>query len=368
LSAPTLAREDRSQEYAAFRATCAQLVADVAGRGTPAFLRAAGEQGLLGVALAEEHGGGGDPDARFPALLIASAAAAGETGLALRLVLHAGVVGPLLDGLPGRSSTVAGVASGATAVALAGLDVGTDRPALQRVRGGWRLEGAVPSVVGAADAELIAVVAQDPDGCDAVLLVPAAVASLGAVDDPLAVPGAGMADIAFHGASVSDADVLGGADLVPRLRADADLWHAVVAVAAGRAALAQTLAYVAGRTVFGSPIGAFDNTHQALAAVDVRLRLAESLLDAGLAARTLAPLAPAAAAALVLGALDASTLAADTGLQLHGGYGYMHDYPIAQAFADAAALRRLAAPGTHRQGLVAAALGLAPVRSRRLNA
>ncbi|MBV7394079.1 acyl-CoA dehydrogenase family protein [Mameliella sediminis] len=99
-------------------------------------------------------------------------------------------------------------------------------------------------------------------------------------------------------------------------------------------ALEQTIAYVAERKAFGKPISAFQNTRFKLAEMKAKAemmriyvdRLTELHLDGGLNA-TDAAMAKLSSTDLMMEVLDEC-------MQLHGGYGYMWEYPVARAWAD----------------------------------
>ncbi len=110
---------------------------------------------------------------------------------------------------------------------------------------------------------------------------------------------------------------------------------AITGVAAARAAISWTLDYVGERTAFGTPVGSFQNTKFELAECDAQVTVAQEFVDrcvVDLNAGTLA-VADAARAKLVCTRLQNDVI--DRCLQLFGGYGYMLEYPIAKAFADA---------------------------------
>jgi acyl-CoA dehydrogenase len=134
----------------------------------------------------------------------------------------------------------------------------------------------------------------------------------------------------------------------------------VLAAAGARAALRETVGYVQDRKVFGRPLAEFDNTRSVLARVAVDLDLVETFVDAAVRARGAGPVTPARAAAAAIAATDVHARAVDEGLQLHGGYGYMREYPISLAFADARHLLLEASRRVAALDLLAARVGLSP--------
>jgi acyl-CoA dehydrogenase len=117
-----------------------------------------------------------------------------------------------------------------------------------------------------------------------------------------------------------------------------------------------TVAYTRERKAFGTPIAKFGNTRHVLAVLGARIAAVEAFVDAGLARAS--ELSAAEAAAIKLCATDILGEAVDTGVQLHGGYGYMWEYPIARAYAAARFFRLHGGAGEHLDGVLAEAVGL----------
>jgi alkylation response protein AidB-like acyl-CoA dehydrogenase len=109
----------------------------------------------------------------------------------------------------------------------------------------------------------------------------------------------------------------------------------VAAVAGARRALAITIDYVLDRKAFGRPIASFQNTRHVLAGISADIDAAQVFADACVAERAEGSLTETRAAALKLHCSELYGATVDAGLQLHGGYGYMMEYPIAHAYADA---------------------------------
>jgi acyl-CoA dehydrogenase len=118
-------------------------------------------------------------------------------------------------------------------------------------------------------------------------------------------------------------------------RASHQVALAVAAMAGARAALTNTIEYVQQRKAFGRPIAEFENTQRVLAAARARVLAVGAFVDGLL----VVPPDPETAAAAAFCAAEVLGSAVDTGVQLHGGYGYMWEYPIARAYAAARFLR-----------------------------
>jgi alkylation response protein AidB-like acyl-CoA dehydrogenase len=114
---------------------------------------------------------------------------------------------------------------------------------------------------------------------------------------------------------------------------------AVVAVAACEAALRWTTEYCRERQAFGRSIAAFQNTQFRLAELRTETQIARVFVDRCIALSLEGKLDVEAAAMAKYWTTDLQCKVVDHCLQLHGGYGYMRDYPIARAFVDARAQR-----------------------------
>ena len=109
---------------------------------------------------------------------------------------------------------------------------------------------------------------------------------------------------------------------------------AVAAVASAQAALDWTLEYVKERTAFGKPIGSFQNSRFKLAEMKTEIDIATVYLDRCVMALNERKLSVEDGAAVKYWTTDLANKVIDECVQLHGGYGYMLEYPIARAWAD----------------------------------
>jgi acyl-CoA dehydrogenase len=283
------------------------------------IIAAAGDAGFLGTAVPEEFGGGGTDDLGFLAVLIEETIAAGATGLALVLALQAGVTIPFLL----EHATAAQKQQW-----LPGLSTG----ALIAVPAPATLSNVAAARI--ADALLL------PNDSDGVALVPLDQpgVTITPVDDNLAGRDAALADVRLG--EVDTNRRLGSAAALYR---DLDLWFAVLALASARTATGFAVDYVHDRKVFGRPLAEFENTRFRLAELWAELAGLTAFVDSCVHSRGSGALDAAEAAAARLTASRVCEQAVDQSLQLHGGYGYMREYPISHAFADARFLQVMAA-------------------------
>ncbi len=109
---------------------------------------------------------------------------------------------------------------------------------------------------------------------------------------------------------------------------------AVGAYAQARSAVQFAIEYTKQRTVFGQPVAGFQNTKFELAACQADVDAAEAVVDRAMEADDLGELSPADAAKAKLFCTEVAARVIDRCLQLHGGYGYINEYPIARLYAD----------------------------------
>jgi len=114
---------------------------------------------------------------------------------------------------------------------------------------------------------------------------------------------------------------------------------AVAAVAAVEAILALTLDYAREREAFGRPIGAFQHNRFLLAELDTEATIARTFVNHCVAEYNAGRLTVVDAAKAKWWTTELQGRAIDRCLQLHGGYGFMNEYPVARAYADARVTR-----------------------------
>ncbi|MFK0088454.1 acyl-CoA dehydrogenase family protein [Pseudomonas sp. NPDC090755] len=110
-------------------------------------------------------------------------------------------------------------------------------------------------------------------------------------------------------------------------------------IAGAEAVLEQTLDYTRGRSVFGKPIFEFQNTRFQLADLKAQIAIGQNYVDRCMELCLAHTLTPEAAAAAKLWCSDLYTRVVDQCLQLHGGNGYMLEYPVARHYLDHRVLR-----------------------------
>ena len=98
--------------------------------------------------------------------------------------------------------------------------------------------------------------------------------------------------------------------------------------------LEHTVNYVKERQAFGKPVAAFQNTQFTLAQLDAEVTAMRIFVDRCLELHLAGELDTVLASKAKMLATDLQCKVVDECLQLHGGYGYMWEYPVARAFAD----------------------------------
>ena len=352
-----------SDEQLAFRESAATFAAreilpraaelDLETVTPPQLRRQAVELGFAGARRPEQLGGMGLDDLRFSAVLAEQLVGAGAVGLWLAFAVHSDLslrvllesdVAPHDDWIAERIASDELIAFASPA--MVGEPGGV---AAARTSMGWTLDGSCAAVVSGCDASLLVVHATATSGAPVVLAVDAA--SRGVARGPATratgLGASGIAGVAFNGVSVDDsrmvADEAAAAGVLTRALDDFRLLLAAAFVAGADAAFAATVEYVTDRRAFGRPIASFENTALQLGEVAAQLELVRPYVQQQLGDAAEHRVSSTGAEVARSRASDAYCHATDVGLQLHGGYGYMLEYPLARAYSAAQALREFAA-------------------------
>jgi alkylation response protein AidB-like acyl-CoA dehydrogenase len=314
----------------------------------------AGAAGLLSTAIPEEYGGGGVPDFRFNLVLSEETARVGAAAAGLGLTLHTDICTPYLLRLTNEEQKrrwLPGVASGEliTAIAMTEPGIGSDLASMSTTarRDGdeYIVNGAKTFITNGINADLvITAVKTDPAQKHrgmSLLVIERGTAGFerGRNLAKMGQHAQDTAELFFDEARVPAANLLGAegegfGQLTSNLPQER-LSIAGYGVAAARAALDWTVTYVQQRTAFGRPVGSFQNTRFRLAELATEVDIAQAFVDQCVLALNDGELSPADAAKAKWWCTELQGRAVDLGVQLHGGYGYMAEFPIAQAWADA---------------------------------
>jgi alkylation response protein AidB-like acyl-CoA dehydrogenase len=322
------------------------------------LFEAAGTAGFLGIDLPEEYGGGGTRDFRFNLILGEEVQRAGLGGAGLGLTLHNDICIPyfrdLADGQQQRR-WVPGICSGEliTAIAMTEPGMGSDLASMcaTAVRDGdhYIVNGSKTFITNGINADLvITAVKTDPAERHrglSLLVIERGMEGFerGRNLDKLGLHSQDTAELSFTDVRVPVANRLGeeghGFALLMTNLAQERLSIAAAGVAAARAAFTWTIDYCAERQAFGEPISSFQNTRFSLATLATEIELGQAFIDRCVEALDVGELTPEDAAMAKWWCTELQGRAVDLGVQLHGGYGYMAEYPIARAYADARVTR-----------------------------
>ncbi|MBI5089381.1 MAG: acyl-CoA dehydrogenase family protein [Actinobacteria bacterium] len=313
----------------------------------------AGRHGFLGYAVDEQHGGGGTDDFRFGAIMAEEIGDAGVPGSGLGFTLHNDIVLPYITGLATDDQRarwlprmVTGELIGAIAMTEpnAGSDLGGVKTTAVKHGDRYVVNGAKTFITNGINGDLVVtVVKTDPSKGHrgiSLLVLERGMAGFdrGRNLDKLGQHAQDTAELFFSDVEVPVDNLLGeeGMGFVYLMQnlAQERLSLAVGAVAGAQAALRWTIDYAKQRTAFGQPIAQFQNTKFVLAELHTETQAAQVYLDRCVELHCDGKLTAEQAAAAKLLSTALQNKVADRCLQLHGGYGYMREYPIARAWGD----------------------------------
>jgi acyl-CoA dehydrogenase len=339
------------------------------------FWLRAGELGMLGMRVPEEYGGGGAESFAWNAIPAQEAQRVGvsiggvrvHVDICLPYFLSYGTEGQRQRWLP---ELVSGRAIAAIAMSEpeAGSDLKSIRTNAVRDGGHYVLNGQKTFITNGVAADLVIVAAQTnrQAGRDGIslLVVENGMPGFerGRTLQKIGLKGQDLAELSFTDVRVPAANLLGEenmgfAYLMSNL-AQERLSIAVNSQAAAVNALNNTVAYVGGRKAFGVPIGSFQNTKFELASCAAEIEAGQALVDKSIAALDSGEFTGADAAKVKLFCTELQGKVVDRCLQLHGGYGYMLEYPIAKAYADARVSRIYGGSSEIMKTIIAKSLGL----------
>ena len=312
----------------------------------------AGAQGLLGTDVPEQYGGGGVPDFRYNCVIAEELTRAGASGVGFPL--HNDVMAPYLLQLTTdeqKARWLPRFTSGdmVTAIAMTEPGAGSDlqglRTTARRDGDDWVLSGSKTFITNGISADLVLVVARtDPDAGAhgfSLLAVERGMPGFerGRNLDKVGLKAQDTAELFFDEVRVPAANLVGRegggfVHLMERLPQER-LSIAVVAVAAAERVLELTLEHCRTRTAFGQPIGSFQSNRFLLAEMATEVEIARTYLDRAVTEHNAGRLDARDAAMAKWWTTELQKRVVDSCVQLHGGYGYMLEYPVARAYVDA---------------------------------
>jgi alkylation response protein AidB-like acyl-CoA dehydrogenase len=314
----------------------------------------AGKHGFLGMAAPAEHGGGGVDDFRYNLVIGEEVQRAGVNAAGLGWTLHNDICLPYFLMLCTDEQTarwLPGICSGELITAIAmtepgmGSDLASMTTAARRDGDAYVVNGSKTFITNGVNADLvITAVKTDPAERHrgmSLIVVERGMEGFerGRNLEKIGMHAQDTAELFFTDVRVPVANRLGDEGqgfryLVINLPQER-LSIGASGVAAARAAFDQTLAYVKERTAFGQPVGSFQNSRFRIAEIATEIEIGQSFIDRCVLALNARELTAEEAAMAKWWCTELQGRVVDTCVQLHGGYGYMTEYPVARAYADA---------------------------------
>ena len=323
------------------------------GKVDKEMFRQAGRAGLLGMALPEEHGGGGVADFRFNAVIIEELMRGDAVASGMCITLHNDVCVPYFIQLADDEQSqrwMPGLVSGElmSAIAMTEPGAGSDLAGIKTsaIRDGdvYVVNGSKTFITNGINADLvITAVKTDPRERHSGM-------SLLVIEDGMEgfARGRNLEKIGLHAQDTAELffdDVrvpvsnrlgeegMGFAYLMENLPQER-LGLATASVAHAEAAFGWTLEYVKERQAFGQPIGSFQTVKHLMAEMRTELDIAQSYVDRQIMTLNRGELSADEAAKAKWWVTELEKKVVDRCLQLFGGWGYMEEYPIARAYRD----------------------------------
>ncbi|MFI5037869.1 MAG: acyl-CoA dehydrogenase family protein [Solirubrobacterales bacterium] len=337
----------------------------------------AGRGGFLGMAVPERYGGAGAEDFRLNLVIGEESQRAGVGSFGLGITLHNDICLPYFLSYcteEQRQRWLGPIASGEllTALAMTEPGIGSDLAAMstraRRDGEDYVVDGTKTFITNGINADLVIVaVKTDPSerhrGISLVVVERGMEGfARGRNLEKIGQHAQDTAELSFSEVRVPAANLLGEEGegfryLVSNLPQER-LSIAASAVAAAEAALGWTLDYVRERQAFGQAIGSFQSSRFTLAEVRTEVDIARAFVDRCAQALNAGELTPEDAAMAKWWCTELQGRVVDRCLQLHGGYGYMLEYPIARAFVDARVTRIYGGANEIMKEIVGRSMGL----------
>ena len=340
-----------------------------------AYLKA-GEQGLLLMWADEKYGGAGVADFRYEQILMEELTLHGEPGFFLWL--HSRLVAPYIDAFgteEQKERWLPKCVSGESILAIAmtepgaGSDLASIRAKAEDKGDHFLLNGAKTYISNGILADLVIVAARtDPESRRGISLfvVERGMEGFerGANLAKMGLKSQDTAELFFNNVKVPKENLLGelhrGFYHMMHGLVEERLLGAVGFVANAEAAFNVTMDYITERHAFGQPIAAFQNTRFKMADMRTEIDIAQSFVDQCVLQHNAGKLSAEDAAKAKLFTSELEGRVTDECLQLHGGAGYMDEYPISRMYTAARVSRIYAGSSEIMREIVARSIGLDP--------
>lgn len=338
--------------------------------------RRAGEEGFLGANAPEEYGGAG-ADFIYDAIIMEEMARI--RAHAMMISLHSDICMPYLKAFATheqKEKYLTRAIAGETLLAIAMTEPGTgsDLANIQTkaIRDGdhYVINGAKTFISNGQICDLVIVVVKtDPDANPphkgiSLILVEADTPGFerGRNLEKLGLKGQDTSELFFRDCRVPVENLLGqegqGFKMLMNQLQQERLSIAISSVASCRRSLEDTIAYVKERTAFGQRIASFQNTQFKLAELATEVEIGQAFVDQCLRQHVRGEDAVMGASMAKWWTTDLQKRLSSECLQLHGGYGFMSEYPISSDYADAAVQSIYAGTNEIMKMIIARRLGL----------
>jgi alkylation response protein AidB-like acyl-CoA dehydrogenase len=347
------------------------------GRVDRSLFEAAGKAGFMGMAAPVEFGGGGNDDIRYSVILSECFAESDVMVEGLGLTLQTDMALPYLIHHCSPQQAAAWIPDaikGRTILALAisepgaGSDIAGIKTTAKRVGDEYVLNGSKTFITNALNADLILVAAKTRPGPghDAISLIAVEASrrglSRGRKLEKVGQASADTADLFFDDVKIPAANLLGpeggGFHILMEHLAQERLIVAVQAVAQARRAFEHAVEYARHRQAFGQAIGRFQNTRFTLAEMKTDIDVGRVYVDDAISRYASGDLDESGAAQAKLWSTEMCQRVVDRAVQIHGGYGYMLEYPVARAWADTRVQTIYAGTSEMMKEIIGRSLGL----------
>lgn len=377
-----------TEDHEAFRSTIRSFIAKEVtpnyaewqslGYAPHDFYKKLGETGATAFDIPEEHGGAGKTSYKYQAIMTEETArVAVSFG---NYNISTGIIVPYLINLANEEQKkrwFPAIASGELMLAIAMTEPGTGsdlagiKTNARRDGGDFILNGAKTFITGGSQADLIVVVARTspPSGDnrrEGLSLIVMDTTSpgfeVGRRLDKIGLKSSDTCELSFTDVHVPAENLLGEegkafsylGNNLPRER----LSIAVQSYALAASAIEHTIAYVKDRQIFEKPLSGFQNTKFVLAECASEVEAAQAMVDKAIELDDAGELTAVDAAKCKLFCTEMAGRVTDKCLQLHGGYGYVLEYPIAQMYTDTRVSRIYGGTSEVMKTIIAKSLGL----------
>jgi acyl-CoA dehydrogenase len=345
-----------------------------------AFLKA-GEQGLLLMWADEKYGGAGVADFRYEQVLIEENVRYGDAGFFM--TLHSRLVGPYIGELgtdEQKARWLPKCISGEHILAVAitepgaGSDVANIRTKAEDKGDHWLLNGSKTYISNGILADLVVVVARtDPNTRHGLSLFVVERGMQGFERgrnlNKMGLKSQDTAELFFNNVKVPKENLLGelnrGFYQLMHFLAEERLLGAVGYLATSNAAFDITMDYIKDRKAFGQTIADFQNTRFKMADMRMEIDVAQAFVDQCVIEHNEGNFSADDAAKAKLFTSEMEGRIVDACVQLHGGAGYMDEYPICRMYLNARVSRIYAGSSEVMREIIARSIGLDPRKKQK---